>query len=151
MGVFCIALIVPVSIHFPHGPADQKHTARFTNKETEAGRGMSYARSWLELRSLLHFTRGPPSNSVTTLRTLFKSWFTLESWPVPAQRFCFGRHCRSETRFWEPDLTRWSTAGKRKPRPKQRRVQPFRTGLQVSRPAFSSPVAKSHPSSRQEA
>lgn len=82
MGVFCIALIVPVSIHFPHGPANQKHTARFTNKETEAGKEMSYARSWLELRFLLHFTRGPPSNSVTTLRTLFKSWFTLESWPV---------------------------------------------------------------------
>lgn len=48
-----------------------------------------------------------------------------------AQRFCFGRHCRSETRFWEPDLTRWSTAGKRKPSPKQR-IQPFRKGLQVS-------------------
>lgn len=49
MDVSCVALIVPVSIHFPHGPVDQKHTARFTNKETEVGRGMSYARSWLEL------------------------------------------------------------------------------------------------------
>lgn len=39
MDVSCVALIVPVSIHFPHGPVDQKHTAHFTNKETEAGRG----------------------------------------------------------------------------------------------------------------
>ncbi|ERE69444.1 7,8-dihydro-8-oxoguanine triphosphatase precursor [Cricetulus griseus] len=32
------------------GPVDQKCTARFTNKETEASRGVSYARVWLELR-----------------------------------------------------------------------------------------------------
>lgn len=49
MDVSCVVLIVSVSIHFSHGPVDQKHTARFTNKETEVGRGLSYARSWLEL------------------------------------------------------------------------------------------------------
>lgn len=85
MDVSCVALIVPISIHFPHGPVDQKHTARFTNKETEAGGGLSYARAWLELRSLLHFTCGSQATASPPpwpLRTLFKSWFTLESCPV---------------------------------------------------------------------
>lgn len=86
MDVSCVALIEPVSLHFPHGPVDQKHTARFTNKETEAGRGMSYARACLELRSLLHFTCGfhatasPPPWPLRTLKAGSPWKAVLYSW-----------------------------------------------------------------------